>query len=213
LLSIKALTSRQSKRSEQLDAFRLSEACETRLVRDGPEFAEGETVTTVQGAKMLGFATYMPAVLPRSVDSSNETCELNRHRVYALAFWMTDNELDAAQLMTHAFCRAFAKADTPTAEEIDRCLISELREYMPLGTLTLNCAPCERVLSVRRNTLRVDLERAVVQLPPTEKMIFLMHDVESYDHARIARTLALSDEESRLGLHQARLRMRQLLAK
>ncbi|MGA3315938.1 MAG: sigma-70 family RNA polymerase sigma factor [Candidatus Korobacteraceae bacterium] len=170
-------------------------------------------MTTVQEAKMLGFATYMPAVLPRSVDRYNETYELNRHRVYALAFWMTDNELDAAQLMSHAFCRAFAKADTPTAEEIDRCLISELREYMPLGTLTLNCAPCERVLSVRRNTLRVDLERAVIQLPPTEKMIFLMHDVESYDHARIARTLGLSDEESRLGLHQARLRLRQLLAK
>jgi DNA-directed RNA polymerase specialized sigma24 family protein len=57
------------------------------------------------------------------------------------------------------------------------------------------------------------LERAVVQLPPTEKMIFLMHDVESYDHARIARTLGLTDEESRVGLHQARLRMRELLAK
>ena len=170
-------------------------------------------MNTVQQAKMLGFATYMPAVLPRSVDRYHETYELNRHRVYALAFWMTDNELDAAQLMTHTFCRAFARAHIPTAEEIDRCLISELREYMPLGTLTLNCAPCERVLSVRRNTLRVDLERAVVQLPPTEKMIFLMHDVESYDHARIARTLGLSDEESRLGLHQARLRMRELLAK
>ena len=55
-------------------------------------------MNTVQEAKMLGFATYMPAVLPRSVDSYNETYELNRHRVYALAFWMTDNELDAAQL-------------------------------------------------------------------------------------------------------------------
>jgi DNA-directed RNA polymerase specialized sigma24 family protein len=115
--------------------------------------------------------------------------------------------------MTHTFCRAFAKGDTPTAEEIDRCLISDLREYMPLGALTLDCAPCERVLWVRRNTLRVDLERAVVQLPNTERMIFLMHDVESYDHARIARTLGLTDEESRIGLHQARLRMRELLAK
>ena len=115
--------------------------------------------------------------------------------------------------MTQAFCRAFAKADAPSAEEIDRCLISVLREYMPLGTLSLDCAPCEKVLSVRRNTLRVDLERAVVQLPPTEKMIFLMHDVESYDHARIGRALGISDEESRLGLHQARLRMRELLAK
>ena len=170
-------------------------------------------MTTVQEAKMFGFATYMPAVLQRSIDSYNETYEQNRHRVYALAFWMTDDELDAAELMTHTFCRAFARSGTPTAEEIDRCLISVLREYMPLGTLTLNCAPCESVWSVRRNTLRVDLERAVVRLPPTEKMIFLMHDVESYHHARIARTLGLSDEESRIGLHQARLRMRQLLAK
>jgi DNA-directed RNA polymerase specialized sigma24 family protein len=177
------------------------------------ELAEGETMTSVQEAKMFGFATYMPAVLPRGVDSYSETYELNRHRVYALAFWMTDNELDAAELMTQSFCRAFAKADAPSAEEIDRGLISVLREYMPLGTLTLNCAPCEKVLSVRRNTLRVDLERAVIQLPPTEKMIFLMHDVESYDHARIGRALGISDEESRLGLHQARLRMRELLAK
>ncbi len=170
-------------------------------------------MSTLQQAKIFGFVTYMPAVLQRSVDSYSETYEENRHRVYALAFWMTDNELDAAEFMTQTFCRAFAKSDAPTAEEIDRCLINELREYMPLGTLTLNCAPCERALSVRRNTLRVDLERAVVQLPPTEKMIFLMHDVESYDHARIARTLGLSEEESRVGLHQARLRLRELLTK
>ena len=70
-------------------------------------------MNTVQEARMFGFATYMPAVLPRSVDSYNETYEQNRHRVYALAFWMTDNELDAAELMTHTFCRAFAKARYP----------------------------------------------------------------------------------------------------
>ncbi len=155
----------------------------------------------------------MPRALQRSVNSYNEIYERNRHRVYALAFWMTDNELDAAELMTHTFCRAFRKSDNPAAEEIDRCLVRELREYMPLGTLTLNCVPCERVLSVRRSTLRVDLERAVIQLPNTEKMVFLMHDVEGYDHARISRTVGLTDEESRIGLHQARLRVRELLAK
>ena len=95
-------------------------------------------MTTAQQARMFGFATYMPAVLQRSVDSHNETYEQNRHRVYALAFWMTDNEWAAAELMTHTFCRAFAKGVTPTAEEIDRCLISDLRKYMPLGTLTLD---------------------------------------------------------------------------
>jgi len=41
------------------------------------------------------------------------------------------------------------------------------------------------------------LERAVIQLPDTEKMIFLMHDVEGYDHARIARLLGMTEDSSR----------------
>jgi DNA-directed RNA polymerase specialized sigma24 family protein len=170
-------------------------------------------MNTVEEAKMFGSATYMPTALQRNVGSYHEIYQRARHRVFALAFWMTGNELEAAELMTHTFCRAFGESDNPTAEQIDRCLIGELREYMPLGTLTLNCVPCERVLSVRRNTLRVDLDCAVIQLPNTEKVIFLMHDVEGYDHARISRTVGLTDEESRIGLHQARLRMRELLAK
>jgi DNA-directed RNA polymerase specialized sigma24 family protein len=40
-----------------------------------------------------------------------------------------------------------------------------------------------------------------------------MHDVERYGHVRIARLLGISEESSMLGLHQARLRMRELLAK
>jgi len=57
------------------------------------------------------------------------------------------------------------------------------------------------------------LENAVAQLPATERLIFLMHDVEGYDHARISRTIGVSEIESGYGLHQARLKMRELLAK
>ena len=53
---------------------------------------------------------------------------------------------------------------------------------------------------------------AVVQVPPTERLIFLMHDVEGYDHARIARLLGVNEAESQTGLHQARIRIRQLVA-
>jgi DNA-directed RNA polymerase specialized sigma24 family protein len=77
----------------------------------------------------------------------------------------------------------------------------------------LDCAPSSEVRSVRYNILRVDLERALVQLPSTEKLIFIMHDVESYDHPRVARTLGLTEEQTQLGLHQARLYLRQLLGK
>jgi RNA polymerase sigma-70 factor, ECF subfamily len=165
-------------------------------------------------AKMFGFASYLPVLAPESrIERAHEIYEQNRHRVYSLAFLMTDSELAAEQLTTDAFCRAFARNTEPTADEIDQALIGELRTYFDLGTLTLNCAPAEQVLSVRCNTLRVDLERAVVQLPSTEKLIFLMHDVEGYDHALIARLLDVTEDESRRGVHQARLRMRELLAR
>ena len=58
----------------------------------------------------------------------------------------------------------------------------------------------------------VHLERAVVQLPSTEKMIFLLHDVEGYEHEKIAHLLGLSVQESQFGLHQARLQMRELIS-
>lgn len=136
----------------------------------------------------------------------------NRHRVYTLAFLMTDNELVAEELMINTFCRAFAINPDPDIESVDRALIAEIRELTPLGALTLECAPCSEVVGLRRNTKRVDLERAVVQLPATERIVFLLHDVERYDHARISRILGLTEQESAYGLHQARLRLRELLA-
>jgi RNA polymerase sigma-70 factor, ECF subfamily len=168
-------------------------------------------MSTLQPASLLGFREYILIIPRRSTTTYSEVYEQNRHRVYALAFWMTDSEPAAEELMTNAFCRAFAHSEAPSPEAIDCALIAEARQHIRLGLLSLNCAPSKRVLSVRHNTLRIDLERAVVQLPATERMIFLMHDAENYDHARIARTLGLTEDESRRGLHQARLRMRELL--
>jgi RNA polymerase sigma-70 factor (ECF subfamily) len=60
---------------------------------------------------------------------------------------------------------------------------------------------------------RVHLERAVVQLPATEKLIFLFHDVEGYEHLSIARLLGISEDESKLGLHQARVFVREFVSR
>jgi len=166
----------------------------------------------IDEVKTGGIAEYLPSELDSRVESCREVYELNRHRVYSWAFWMTDNELAAEELTVQSFGRALAGNDEPTADDIDSALIAELRDYMPLGTLSLNCPPCDRVLSVRRNTLRVELERAVMQLPSTEKLIFLMHDAEGYAHDRVARLLNLTEDDSRRAVHQARLRLRELLA-
>lgn len=170
----------------------------------------------VEHAKITGFAAILPAVAskiaPADLARYEGIYEQNRHRVYALAFWMTGHELAAEKLMRDSFLRAFAGSRELTPETIDRAFLAEVGELMPVGLLTLEAGPAIAVENVRRNMLRTDLEKAVVEVPPTERLIFLMHDAEGYEHDRIAKLLGLSREESQYGLHQARLRIRQLVA-
>jgi len=134
------------------------------------------------------------------------------HRIYSLAFWMTDNELVAGELASRTFLRAFSGPASPGIEEIDEAFLVEVRDITPIGCLSLNVAAIPRTGSIRGNVKRIHLERAVVQLPATERLIFLLHDVEGYGHERIGHLLGLTVEESQLGLHQARVSIRQGLA-
>ncbi len=168
---------------------------------------------SIQQANFSALAAYLPmGVAETNVDSFQQAYEQNRHRVYALSFWMTDNELAAEELLANTFRRAFAKSDAPNALDIDQAFISEVRELTAVGVLTLAGELVTEVADVRSNIKRVHLERAVVQLPATERLIYLLHDGEGYNHARIASMLGLTLEESRLGLHQARLRIRELVS-
>jgi RNA polymerase sigma-70 factor, ECF subfamily len=142
----------------------------------------------------------------------NEIYKENCDRIYSLAFWMTDNELAAEELSANTFLRAFAVAKQPARDQIDRAFLAEIREIAAVGVLTLNSNISSPSASIQGNIKRVHLERAVVQLPATERLIFLMHDVEGYQHERIARLLGVSEEESKSGLHEARLQIRNLIA-
>jgi|ERR1041385_5331536 RNA polymerase sigma-70 factor (ECF subfamily) len=160
---------------------------------------------------MSNLGILIPAVESRTAEYSriyNENC----HRIYSLAFWMTDNELTAEQLAANVFLRAFACNPSPTTDQIDHAFLAEVREMTPVGPLTLNCAASASITSVRGNVKRVHLERAVVQLPATEKLIFLLHDVEGYGHEKIARLLGMNEKESQFGLHQARILVRELVS-
>ena len=136
----------------------------------------------------------------------------NCDRIYCLAFWMTGSEMAAERLSVNTFLRAFSNGEAATTEQIDRAFIAELREHTPLGTLTLNCAMSAGAGRRMGRIKRTDMENAVVQLPATEKLIFLLHDVESYHHEKIARLLGMTEAESREGIHQARLQVREFIA-
>jgi len=167
-------------------------------------------MSNVQEVKLTDLLCFLPAVQYAESIHYREIYEENRDRIYSLAFRMTNHELAAETLTINVFYRAFAMSARPGSEVIDRALIAELRESMIIGALTLNCEAV-RAPALRRNVKRLDLEQALLTLPATERLVFLMHDVESYDHPRIARTLGLSEEESQKGLHQARLRVREVL--
>ena len=163
-------------------------------------------------AKVTGFAAILPKSATGKVEDYQKIYNSNRNRVYSFSFWMTDNEMTAEELSANTFRRVFAHTESPTEELIDRMFLTEVRELTPVGPLTLSCAVCTEVEGIRRNVKRIHLERAVVQLPSTERLIFVMHDGEGYSHERIARTLGITEEESQHGLHQARLRIRELVA-
>ena len=58
---------------------------------------------------------------------------------------------------------------------------------------------------------RVALERAVASLPPGYRMVFVLHDVQGYEHNEIAEIMGCSIGNSKSQLHKARMRLRDLL--
>jgi RNA polymerase sigma-70 factor, ECF subfamily len=60
---------------------------------------------------------------------------------------------------------------------------------------------------------RIALDKAIAQLPNGYRTVFVLHDVEGFEHEEIARMLGLSVGTSKSQLHKARLKLRTLLKK
>ncbi len=58
---------------------------------------------------------------------------------------------------------------------------------------------------------RMNLQRAVEELPPGYKAVFVLHDVQGYEHNEIAEIMGCSIGNSKSQLHKARMRLRELL--
>ena len=60
---------------------------------------------------------------------------------------------------------------------------------------------------------RIDINRAIIQLPPGYRAVFILHDVEGFEHSEVAKILGVSIGTSKSQLHKARLKLRGLLMK
>lgn len=153
-------------------------------------------------------------------------------RVYSKCLHMVGNEAEAEDLTQEVFLQLFRKIDSFRGESafstwLYRVAINVV--LMRLRKTPLLTSSLEEVTDLEEGNLRrsevlgapdralttavdrLNLERAVSQMPAGYKQIFLLHYVEGYGHREIARMLGLSIGTSKSQLYKARVRLRQLL--
>ncbi len=158
--------------------------------------------------------------------------QMHSRRVYRLCWNMVWNKVDAEDLMQEVFLQVFRKIDTYRGEAafttwLHRVAVNvalmRLRKKSRLAPSLGESSQAGDQPNHGREELadpntplagaleRLDLERAMAQLPPGFRHAVLLHDVEGYGHAEIARMLGTTEGTSKSQLHKARLRLRDLL--
>ena len=62
-----------------------------------------------------------------------------------------------------------------------------------------------------RTVSKMDLERALAQLPEGCRAAFVLHDIEGLEHREVAEVLGIAEGTSKSQVHKARMRLRTLL--
>lgn len=155
---------------------------------------------------------------------------LHKRRVYSLCLRMTSNTAEAEDLTQEAFLQLFRKIATFRGESafstwLHRMAVNVV--LMQLRKKSLPVVPLEDTIETEENTPkkepgaddpvlagsvdRLQLKRAVDSLPPGYRTIFVLHDVEGYEHNEIAEIVGCSIGNSKSQLHKARMKLRELL--
>jgi len=154
----------------------------------------------------------------------------HKRRVYSLCLRMTANTAEAEDLTQEAFLQLYRKIATFRGESAFSTWLHRLSVNVVLMHLRKKSLP---VVSLEETTQgeddtpkkdfgaedlalagsidRLQLQRAVDDLPPGYRTIFVLHDVEGYEHNEIATIVGCSIGNSKSQLHKARMKLRDLL--
>lgn len=156
---------------------------------------------------------------------------LHKRRVYSLCLRMLGNVAEAEDLTQEAFLQLYRKIGTFRGDSafstwlhrlsVNVVLMHLRKKGLPQVSLEETLEPSQddgprkdigaRDLTLSGSIDRVTLERAVENLPPGYRLVFILHDVEGYEHNEIADMLACSIGNSKSQLHKARMKLRELL--
>lgn len=156
-----------------------------------------------------------------------ELYERHNQRVYSLCLRMTQTVAEAEDLTQEVFVQLFRKigsfrGDSAFTTWLHRLTVNQVlmhfrKRGVRLEQTTEDGEVPVQVVSGTENPNampvvdRIALDTAVAQLPVGYRTVFVLHDVEGYEHEEIARMMHISVGTSKSQLHKARMRLRTLL--
>jgi RNA polymerase sigma-70 factor, ECF subfamily len=187
-------------------------------------------VEAIPGRKRM--ATIDPNVQLAATGNMEAFEELYRHyhrRVYSLCLRMTRNVSEAEDLTQDVFIQLFRKLGTFRGEAsfgtwLHRLTVNEVLMHFRKPSVKVErttedgTTPTQIVGGTERPEKmslvdRIALDEAIRQLSPGYRAVFILHDVEGYEHQQIGKILGCAAGTSKSQLHKARLKLRRLLKK
>jgi RNA polymerase sigma-70 factor (ECF subfamily) len=155
--------------------------------------------------------------------------ERHHRRVYSLCLRMMANATEAEDLAQEVFIQLFRKAGSFRGESafttwLHRLTVNHVLMHFRKRGVRMEKTTEEgeigeiqdylQAASERpRFTDRIALDKAISELPPGYRTVFVLHDVEGFEHEEVANMLGVSVGTSKSQLHKARMRLRELLNK
>ena len=156
---------------------------------------------------------------------------LHKRRIYSLCLRMVGNVAEAEDLTQEAFLQLHRKIATFRGDSafstwlhrlaINVVLMQLRKKGLSLISLDEAMEPNPEEgpsrsfgapdLALTGAIDRLVLERAIGDLPAGYRLIFILHDVEGFEHNEIASMLECSIGNSKSQLHKARLKLREAL--
>lgn len=144
-------------------------------------------------------------------------------RVHAICLRMVADPARAEDLTQESFIRAWRKLRSFRGRSAFSTWLHRLTVNVVLAEIRARGRRKDEVLATEtlpslpdsRPTARpgdgIDLERAIVTLPPQARAVFVLHDVEGYRHAEIGKLMGIAVGTSKAHLHRARQLLRKVL--
>lgn len=157
-----------------------------------------------------------------------EVYRRHHRRVYGLCLRMTQNVADAEDLTQEVFVHLFRQIGSFRGEAAFTTWLHRLtanhvlmhfrkkrrarREVATEDGMTPEPVFKSRGAAGPMPVLdHMALSNAIAQLAPGYRAVFILHDIEGYEHEEIARILGCNAGTSKSQLHKARMRLRKLL--